>query len=243
MEAVKGVKKEIRVRRHETCPDCSGSGAEAGTGRKTCTQCGGSGQLRQSGGFFSIARTCPSCSGEGSVIEKPCSRCRGTGSIPGTRKIKVEVPAGIDTGMRLRLAGEGDRGRNGGPPGDVYVIIDVRDHETFVRKGDDVYCLVPVFYTQLVFGDTLRIEGLEGHIELEIPAGTPSGHIFRLRSKGITHLGKKGRGDLFAKVRVEIPKDLDTGQKEILRRYEASFKRKPAEGKNDIVSKVKNFFH
>ncbi|MBD3296170.1 MAG: molecular chaperone DnaJ, partial [Candidatus Omnitrophica bacterium] len=220
MEAVKGVSREIKVRRMETCSECGGTGAEKGTDKTTCPSCGGAGQIRQSGGFFSVSRTCNNCRGSGEVIKEPCKKCRGTGRREAVRKISVDVPAGVDTGIRVRLSGEGEAGLNGGPRGDLYVSIAVREHEIFTRRDYDLLCVVPVSFTQLVFGDEIKVPGIEGDVDLSIPEGTQSGRIFTLRGKGITRLDGRGRGDQLIKVKVQIPTDLNASQKDVLREYE-----------------------
>ena len=242
IESLKGVSKEIKVKRSEECGVCSGSGAKPGTSKKTCSQCGGTGQISQSGGFFSISRTCYNCNGRGEVIERPCTDCGGTGRKTVIRKIKVDVPAGVDTGVRLRLSGEGDPGLNNGPPGDLYVSMQVKNDDFFSRKGYDLLCLIPVTYTQLVFGDEVSVPGIDGDIQVEIPAGTSTGHVFRLRGKGIKRLDGRGRGDQLVKVEVEIPKKLTVEQQEKLREFEKSLGKGQAKGHDNIIDKVKNIF-
>ena len=242
MEAAKGTKKEIMINKSEECDTCQGSGAKPGTKKKTCHQCGGSGQISQGGGFFSIARPCYNCSGTGQIIEDPCTSCSGTGRKSVSKKIKVDVPPGVDTGIRLRLSGEGEPGTNNGPFGDLYVSLQVKEHEFFSRKGYDVLCILPVTYTQLVFGDVIEVPGIEGDVPLEIFAGTTTGHVFRLRGKGIKRLDGRGHGDQLMKVEVEIPKNLTPEQKDKLRKFEESLGDKKAKGHDNIIDKVKNIF-
>ncbi|MBD3426378.1 MAG: molecular chaperone DnaJ [Candidatus Omnitrophica bacterium] len=240
-EAAKGVTKNIRVRRHEVCSSCNGSRAEPGTESKTCQRCGGTGHVSQSGGFFSISRTCEACGGEGRIIEKPCRDCGGLGRKDVIKNIEVKVPAGVDDGMRLRLSGEGDPGISGGPSGDLFVSIRVREDRFFSRKNDDLLCVLPVSYTQLVFGDDVKVPGLDGEVDLSIPEGTQSGRVFRIRGKGIKRLDGRGRGDQLVKVMVEIPKNLNARQKKILRDFEQSMGGKKATGGKNILAKVKEF--
>ncbi|MBD3379522.1 MAG: molecular chaperone DnaJ [Candidatus Omnitrophica bacterium] len=242
LEAAKGVTRDIKVRKYEACPDCSGSGAEPGTGPVTCSVCGGAGQVRQSGGFFSIARPCTACRGEGKVIKDPCKSCGGTGRKEAEKKISVDMPAGIDSGMRVRLSGEGEAGRRGGPSGDLYVSVSVKAHPFFSRNGQDLLCVVPVSYPQLVLGDKLKVPGLDGEIELSIPAGTQTEQVFRLKGKGITRVDGRGRGDQLIKVHLEVPKNLNTGQKKALREYEEALGGKAASGTENIVKKMKKMF-
>ena len=246
LEAVKGVTKQIKVRKHETCPTCSGSGAKAGTGKVTCTQCGGSGRVTQSSGFFSIGRTCGACDGTGEIIKEVCSDCNGAGRKEITKKINVDIPAGVDTGMRVRLSGEGEAGAAGGPSGDLYVAVSVNKHKFFSRREYDLLCIVPVSFAQLVFGDTIEVPGIEGDINLSIPAGTKTGHIFQIKGKGIKRLDGRGKGDQMVKVEVGVPKDLNAHQRKLLKEFEASLGGKRAAGAGSatksFVDKVKNIF-
>jgi molecular chaperone DnaJ len=242
MEAVKGTSKEIKVRKSEECDVCGGSGVKPGTSVKTCPQCGGTGQVSQSAGFFSISRTCYNCNGRGKIIEHPCSECGGTGRKPVVREIKVDVPAGVDTGVRLRLAGEGEPGQNNGPAGDLYVSMQVKGHNFFSRKKYDVLCVLPVCYTQLVFGDEIDVPGIEGDVPLEIPSGTPTGHVFRLKGKGVKRLDGRGKGDQLIRVEVEIPRNLTAEQQERLRDFEKSLGTRQARSRDNIINKMRNIF-
>lgn len=242
MEAVKGVSREIKVRRMETCSECGGTGAEKGTDRTTCPSCGGAGQVRQSGGFFSISRTCDRCRGTGQIIKDPCKKCRGTGRREAVRTISVDVPAGVDTGIRVRLSDEGEAGLNGGPRGDLYVSIMVKEHDIFTRRGYDLLCVVPVSFTQLVFGDEMKVPGIEGDVDLSIPEGTQSGKVFTLRGKGITRLDGRGQGDQLIKVKVQIPTDLNASQRKALREYENVMGGSRAEGGRTLMKKLKEMF-
>jgi len=244
LEAANGVEKEIRVRRYETCPGCEGSGAKPGTGFTACSTCGGSGQIRQSGGFFSISRTCSDCNGTGEIIKDPCPACGGSGRKEVTRKIKVKIPAGVNTGTRIRLSGEGEAGLYGGPKGDLYVKIDVTDHKLFNRDGYDVYCLMYLDYTQLVFGDEIDAETVRGTTKLDIPPGTQSGHVFRIKGAGINTLDGRGKGDHYVKVQVTVPKSLDLRQKTLLREFADTLSTRKRDKKNTrkIVDKIKKVF-
>ena len=241
-EAAAGATKEVKIRKYETCTACKGTGASPGTGKVTCTSCGGAGQVNQSSGFLSIAHTCQACGGAGEVIKEPCIECDGSGKTQATKKIKVDIPAGVDTGIRLRVSGEGEPGTNGGPYGDLYVALSVKDHKHFNRKNYDLLYIHPVSYPQLVFGDETEIPGLEGNVALSIPAGTPTGQVFRLKGKGIKRLDGRGRGDQLVKVEVEVPKNLNEKQKKLLREFEESFGKSAAKGEDTLVSKVKKIF-
>ncbi|RKY42871.1 MAG: molecular chaperone DnaJ [Candidatus Makaraimicrobium thalassicum] len=242
LEAVKGTTKEIKVRKYETCNACGGSGAKPGTGKGTCSRCGGSGKISQSGGFFSISRTCDACGGAGEIIKEPCPECSGIGRKEATKKISVKVPPGVDTGVRLRLSGEGEAGTHGGPSGDLYAAIFVREHNFFSRREYDLLSAVPVSFTQLVFGDEIETPGIDADISLSIPPGTQSGQVFRLKGKGIKRLDGRGRGDQLVKVRVEIPKNLNAHQKKLLREFEAGFGKKAAKGGRKFADRMKKMF-
>ncbi|MFP4021096.1 MAG: molecular chaperone DnaJ [Halanaerobium sp.] len=222
-EAAFGGKKEIRIPREEECDRCHGSGAEPGTDVKTCPECNGQGQVRSSQqtpfGQFTQSRVCPKCGGDGKIIEESCHKCNGSGKVRKQRKLTVNIPAGVDTGTRLRMSGEGQAGEKGGPAGDLYIVIDVQDHEIFDRKGDDLYCEVPISFVQATLGDKIKVPTLEGKVQFDIPEGTQPGTTFRLKNKGIQHLNGYGRGDQYIKVKVLIPKELDNKQKELLTEF------------------------
>jgi len=222
-EAAFGGKKEIRIPREEECDRCHGSGAEPGTDVKTCPECNGQGQVRSSQqtpfGQFTQSRVCPKCGGDGKIVEEACHKCNGSGKVRKQRKLTVNIPAGVDTGTRLRMSGEGQAGEKGGPSGDLYIVIDVQDHKIFDRKGDDLYCEVPISFVQATLGDKIKVPTLEGKVQFDIPQGTQPGTTFRLKNKGITHLNGYGRGDQYIKVKVMIPKELDDKQKELLAEF------------------------
>jgi molecular chaperone DnaJ len=208
VDAVFGKKEEISFPRNETCEACGGTGADKGTGKRVCPGCGGSGQVRRSSGFFSIATTCPTCQGEGEIIERRCSACGGRGLLSRQRKLKISIPAGIESGKRISIPGQGDAGANGGPPGDLYVFIKVQPHEYFERQGSDLYCVIPISITQAALGTDILVPTLEDNrrVKVKIPAGTQNGKILRLKGEGVPHLNNpERRGDLYIKILVRVP--------------------------------------
>ena len=238
-EAVKGVTKKIKVRKYESCEHCEGSGAKKGTDKSVCQRCGGAGQVSQSAGFFSIARTCDACAGSGEVIKNPCTECGGTGRKEAVRKIDVTVPAGVDTGIRLRLSAEGEAGVRGAQAGDLYVSITVKKHNYFSRREYDILCELKVSFSQLVVGDTIKVDGVNGEEEFSVPPGTESGHVFRLRGKGVRRLDGRGSGDQLIRVLVDVPKNINSEQKKLLRDFDASLGGKPAPDRENVVDKMK----
>jgi len=221
-EAAKGTETSVQIPRLESCETCSGSGAAPGSKATTCPQCQGRGQLRYQQGFFTVARTCGQCRGTGSVIAKPCTTCKGAGRVQKERKLTVRVPAGIATGQRLRLSGEGEAGGPGGPAGDLYVVIHVQEHPFFQRDGNDLYCEVPLNFPTLALGGEIRIPTLEGEEPFKVPEGTGSGQSFRLRGRGMPDVSGRGRGDLFVTVKVITPKKLSKDQKKLLEQLATS---------------------
>ena len=215
-ESARGAETTIQIPREETCETCSGSGAAPGTTAETCSQCKGSGQLRYQQGFLTVARPCSNCRGTGKTIAKPCTACRGAGRIGRERKLTVKIPAGIATGQRLRLYGEGEHGSAGGPPGDLYVVVHVQEHSFFHREDDDLYCELPMSFPTLALGGTVRVPTLDDREELHIPAGTQPGARFKLRGKGMPNVSGRGRGDLHVIARVAVPKKLNKEQKQLL---------------------------
>lgn len=218
-EAAKGMETKIDVPYAKRCDTCSGSGAKPGTEPKTCPTCRGAGQVRFQQGFFSVSRTCSHCNGEGKILDNPCSTCRGSGSVKDTKTLSVKVPPGVETGNRLKLSNEGGQGTKGGSNGDLYVLINVREHPIFSREGTDVICETPVSFTQAALGAEIEIPTLDGKVSLKIPEGTQSGKIFRLRGKGIPVLQGYGRGDQLVVVRVETPTNLNRQQRELLEEF------------------------
>ena len=221
-QAVAGDSVNIEVPTKVECGRCRGAGAEPGTQRSTCNRCSGSGQVRVQQGFFSIQQTCPTCRGQGTIITSPCSECSGRGRVRKVKTLAVQVPAGVDTGDRIRLAGEGEAGRNGGPAGDLYVDIAVNRHPIFAREGRNLSCDVPISFADAVLGSSVEVPTLGGHIVLRVPPETQSGRVFRLRGKGVGSVRGTGVGDLFCKVQVETPVKLDEDQKELLRKFDES---------------------
>jgi len=218
-EAAIGVEKEISFRKPTSCSRCNGSGAEPGSGVKVCGNCGGSGQVAVSKGFFSVRQTCPTCSGTGQIIEKPCFACGGEGRVNETTKIKVKVPPGVDTGSKLRSAGNGEAGSHGGPSGDLYIVIHVREHEIFERQEENLYCEIPIKFTLATLGGTIEVPTLGGKASLKIPAGTQSGTTFRLKAKGIPSLRGGYFGDQLVRVKIEVPKSLSSEQRSKLEEF------------------------
>ena len=221
-QAVAGDSVTIDVPTQVTCDSCDGSGAKKGSEPVSCSTCGGAGQVRMQQGFFSIQQTCPACKGAGTMISDPCADCHGRGRIRQTRTLSVKVPAGVDDGDRIRLSGEGEAGRNGGPPGDLYVEIRVAAHKIFDREGSNLSCEVPVSIATATLGGDVELPTLDGNVSLKIPAGTQSGKVFRLRGKGVTTVRDPRQGDLFAMVAVETPVHLTAEQKELLEKFDES---------------------
>lgn len=219
-DAVSGDTVKIDVPSQVTCETCDGSGAKKGTDPKQCSTCGGVGQVRMQQGFFSIQQTCPACKGAGTMISDPCATCHGRGRVRKTKTLSVKVPAGVDDGDRIRLSGEGEAGRNGGPPGDLYVEVRVNPHKLFRREGADLSCEVPVSFATATLGGDVELPTLEGNVSLKVPAGTQSGKVFRLRGKGVTMVRDPRKGDLFAQVAVETPVNLTSEQKDLLAKFD-----------------------
>ncbi len=218
-DAVFGTKVEISFAHHVHCSTCSGSGVKSGSGKKMCPTCNGAGQVRRNSGFFSVASTCPTCQGEGQIIENPCDDCHGTGLKRKQQKIKVTIPPGVDTGNRISLSGMGDAGSNGGPAGDLYVYVNVRPHKYFERSGNDLYCQIPISFTQAALGATIEVMTIDDvRVKVAIPSGTQNGKILRLRGKGVPHLRSTSnqRGDQYIKLVVETPKKLNREAKKLM---------------------------
>ena len=244
-QAVAGESVTIDVPTQVSCKTCSGSGAKKGTEPTSCTTCGGVGQVRMQQGFFSVQQACPACKGAGTVINDPCEDCHGRGRLRKTKTLSVKVPAGVDDGDRIRLSGEGEAGRNGGPAGDLYVEIRVRSHKLFERIGADLSCEVPLGFATATLGGDVELPTLKGNVVLKVPAGTQSGKVFRLRGKGVTTVRDPRTGDLFAKVSVETPINLTSEQRELLDKFDKSIsaggdKHSPRAG--GWVDTVKRFF-
>ena len=224
-QAVAGDSIDLDLKTQVECTRCSGQGAEPGSSPVTCKTCGGAGQVRVAQGFFSIQQTCPHCGGSGSMIERPCRECSGRGRVRKVKTLKVKVPAGVDSGSRIRLSREGEAGRNGGPPGDLYVDITVREHPIFTREGQHLSCEVPVSFATAALGGSVDVPTLDGNVVLKVPPETQSGSVFRLRGKGVRSVRAHGVGDLFCRVQVETPVSLSAEQKQMLRTFEESIQR------------------
>ncbi|HPF13575.1 MAG: molecular chaperone DnaJ [Planctomycetes bacterium] len=218
-EIAEGVPKTVSLSRTEACSTCSGSGAKAGAKKVSCTTCGGRGQVARNAGIFTMAQTCPACQGAGQVIESPCEDCKGSGGTRAKAEVTIQVPAGVEEGMRLVVRGEGDAGREGGPRGDLQVIIREVEHKVFQRSGPDLLIEIPVSFSQLALGDKVEIPTLAGKVDMTIPAGTQSGKLFRLRGQGLPRLEGRGQGDQLVRVFIEVPTKLSDRQKELLREF------------------------
>src|ERR1700761_5722489 len=242
-EAASGVTSQIRVSRNETCEPCKGTGAKPGTGMTTCQTCKGKGQMAYSQGFFSITRTCPACQGAGQIIRDACTSCRGLGRIERERTLEVGIPAGVDSGTRLRMAGQGEPGTHGGAAGDLYIFLEVKEHAFFERRGSDLICEIPISVTQATLGTKIRVPTLKDSEELEIPEGTQSGQIFRKKAKGLPN-PHGGKGDLYISVRVVIPSKVSRDQRKLLEQLGLTMKvdNKPAERNSTFFDKVKDIF-
>ena len=248
-EAAKGCKKKINITRIDTCSACGGTGAAKGTTVETCKTCGGSGQVnvqqRTPFGVMSTSKPCSACGGKGKIIKSPCQKCRGTGFESKPATVEVEIPAGIDDRQALNVRGKGNAGMNGGPVGDLRVNINVRPHPFFERDGFDVWCDFTVTFAQAALGDTLYIPTLDGKVKYELPAGTQPGEVFRFRNRGIQQLGSRGRGDQFVRIIVDVPKNLNQKQKELLREFNNSLPNKPKNNIDDgktVGEEKKSFF-
>ena len=242
-EIDQGVARTVALRRREHCATCKGSGAKPGTGPTPCSTCGGRGQIHRNQGFFTMATTCPRCRGAGQVIESPCADCKGAGKVEQKVEIKIEIPPGIEEGVRLRVAGEGEAGDPGAPRGDLYCMVRELEHKAFQRSGADLMCELPFSFTQLALGDEIEIPTLRGRAEMKIPAGTQSGKVFRLKGQGLPHLNDHGgrkRGDQLVRVFIEVPVKLGERQKELLREF-AELEEKRT-GNKSFFEKIANYF-
>jgi molecular chaperone DnaJ len=215
-DAANGKDETLRIPRLERCDECSGSGANKGTSPEACVTCGGSGQTRYQQGFFSVMRTCSTCQGRGQIIRDACRVCHGQGRVEKEKTIEIKIPAGVDTGSRLRVTGEGEAGTNGGPPGDLFIVIHVAANENFERQGRDLYSAVPITFSQAALGAEITVKTLDGDEQLKIPAGTQTGTVFRIKGKGMPDLGGRGRGDLYTAVTLVTPKTLTKEQRKLL---------------------------
>src|SRR6266700_3411785 len=218
-EAAFGVEKEIEIQKLDTCDKCQGSGAEPGSRTINCPACGGRGQVISSRGFFQVSQTCPRCRGAGQIIEKPCRQCDGEGRVEKLSRVKLKIPAGIGEGSRLRSSRNGEAGIRGGPQGDLYVVIHIKEHKVFQRDGDNLYCEVPISFSVAALGGEIDVPTLEGRAHLKVPPGPQSGQMFRLRGKGIANVHGRGRGDLLARLIVEVPSHLNVEQRRKLEEF------------------------
>src|SRR4030066_931783 len=219
MDAAFGTEEVIEVPKWETCNECHGTGSAPGKGPITCSHCRGTGHTRFQQGFFSISKTCGRCNGTGKIITDPCKACRGQGRVQGQKTINVKIPAGVDTGSRLRISGEGDPGFYGGPPGDLFVVMSIEEHPFFKREGNEIFCEMPVSFPQAALGAEIEVPTLDGTSKIKIPPGTPSGRIFHIKGKGLTRVGGHVRGDQVIRVYVDVPKKLTPRQKELLEEF------------------------
>ncbi|MFW2440050.1 MAG: molecular chaperone DnaJ [Arenicellales bacterium] len=243
-DAVNGTEVQIRVPVMSTCETCNGSGASQGSTPKTCTTCAGHGEVRMQQGFFSVQQTCPQCRGKGTIITDPCSDCHGEGRVRKHKKLSVKIPAGVDEGDQVRLAGEGEAAPNGGRPGDLYVAIHLKKHPIFQREDTHLYCETPVSFTLLSLGGSLEIPTLDGSAKLKIPAGTQTDKVFRLQGKGVRNVRSSHPGDLFCKVIVETPVNLSKEQKELLEQLDAHMReggKRHSPKESSWTDKIKSF--
>jgi molecular chaperone DnaJ len=241
-ESVFGVETKVTVRRHETCDACHGSGGAAGKAPVTCRSCAGRGQVRYQQGFFSIARTCPTCQGTGSVITDPCPKCKGEARVVQQRTIDAKIPAGVEDGTRIRFAGLGESGLFGGPSGDLYVVLHVKEHAFFEREGNDLHCVIPVSFAQAALGAQIEVPTLEGEHTLKVPEGAQSGTKFRIRGKGVPVLNGRGKGDLYVEIRVHTPSKLTKRQRELLEELEGIAKVENKPQRHSLLEKMKDIF-
>lgn len=242
-EAAKGIEKEALVTNFVDCGSCSGSGAARPDAVSTCSRCNGAGQVVQSQGFFSMSMTCPECQGEGQVVTEPCEQCRGAGRVKEKRRVKINIPAGIDNGMRLKMAGYGDAGEGGGPPGDLYVDVQVQNHEIFQRDGDDILVELPLGFGEAALGCKKEIPTLQSHsARITVPAGTQTGAMFRVRGEGFPNVHGRGKGDLIVKVIVETPTNLTGRQKELLEEFKELENENNHPRRRSFIDKLKVFF-
>lgn len=245
-DAIKGTEIQIRVPTYDTCSTCNGTGAKAGTSAATCQTCSGHGQVRMQQGFFSVQQTCPNCHGSGKTITDPCGKCHGQGRVETTKTLSVKVPAGVDEGDQIRLAGEGEAGELGGPAGDLYVQMRLKKHPIFHREEDDLYCEMPVSFTTAALGGELTVPTMEGKATIKVPAGTQSEKLFRLKGKGVRNVRSGHLGDLYCRISVETPVNLSAKQKDLLNQFNESLagggaKHNPRQ--DSWMDKIKNIFH
>lgn len=245
-EAVFGTKKEIKISRVEECHICKGSGAKKGTSKHTCSQCNGTGTVRTVQrtpfGQFASTTTCNTCGGTGEIIDEPCSNCRGAGREKKTRKITINIPAGVDSGSVIPLRGEGNHGEKGGPSGDLYVYLKVKPHDIFEREGNDIRCEIPISYVKAALGGAVEVPTIDGKVKYDIPEGTQTGTVFRLKQKGIKNLRGTGKGDQYVRVKISVPKKLNEKQRELLKQFAETFGEESEHEKKGFFDKMKDAF-
>ena len=245
-EAAKGCEKTVTYEQVDVCPDCRGTGAKGGTAARTCPQCGGSGQVRVSQrtpfGVVQTTRTCDRCGGSGRVIDDPCRTCSGSGRVKRERTIEITIPAGIDNEQVLNVSGRGDAGVNGGPNGDLHVFVTVRPHPIFERRGNDIWCEMPITFTQAAVGAEVVVPTIDGRVSYEVHAGTQPGDVFKLKGKGIPKLGGRGRGDQYVRMTIEVPKNLSQRQKELLQEFESGADDRNYQKRKSFFDKIKKMF-
>lgn len=241
-EAAHGAEREIEYERLVSCKTCTGSGSASGAGKKTCRTCGGAGQVISSRGFFQVQQTCPDCGGTGETITDPCKPCRGVGRVKERTRVRLRIPAGIEEGSRLRSQGNGDTGTAGGAPGDLYVVMHLKPHDVFQRDGDDLHCEMPMSFTTAALGGELTVPTIEGKATVKIPSGTQSGTTFRLRGKGLKHLGGTNNGDLYVHVQIAVPTKLSGDQKAKLQDFANLLGENASEMEESFFEKAKKFF-
>ncbi|MCF7806553.1 MAG: molecular chaperone DnaJ [Simkaniaceae bacterium] len=242
-EAARGVEKELLITNHINCETCQGSGAKSASDVKTCNACQGSGYVHHSRGFFSMSSTCPECHGAGKIISKPCPDCHGAGKIKKKQKVKIPIPAGVDNGMRLKMSGYGDAGESGGPPGDLYVYVQVLEDDFFVREGDDVIIELPLNFSDAAIGCKKEIPTpLDGTYRINIPEGTQSGKIFRVRAQGLPNVHGQGKGDLLVRVHIETPINLNEKQKKLLQEFADLEEPKNSPQRKSFFDKIKSLW-
>jgi molecular chaperone DnaJ len=241
-EAAFGTEKQIEIEKLDGCDKCGGTGAEPGSRKTRCPTCGGRGQVVSSRGFFHISQTCPRCHGAGEIIEKPCQKCRGEGRVEKLSRVNLKIPAGIREGTRLRSLANGEAGVDGGSPGDLYVVIHIKEHNIFQREGDDLYCEVPIAFSVAALGGEIDVPTLEGKAHLKVPVGTQSGQMFKLRGKGIVNVTGRGHGDLFARLIVEVPSRLNAEQRGKLEEFAALCGEENTPMRRSFFERAKEFF-
>ncbi len=241
-QAVFGHVTSVQVRRRETCEVCGGTGSAPGKAPSTCRTCGGRGQVRYQQGFFSVARTCSACQGTGQVISDPCTKCHGEGRLLRERTVEVKIPAGVEDETRIRYSGQGEGGVFGGPPGDLYIVLHVKEHKFFIREGNDLYCTIPISFAQAALGAEITIPTLEGEHLLKVPEGTQSGTQLKVKGKGVPVLQSRGKGDLYVEVKIQTPSKLTKRQRELLQELQATTQVENKPEKSSLFEKVKDMF-